>query len=88
MALGAPHKLWDHCIELQSYIRSHITIAIYELQGQVPETILSGQTSDISPFVECQWYEFVKWFDSGAKFPEPKECYGRCLVLLWTLAQL
>jgi len=40
---------------------------------------LSGQTADISPFVECQWYEFVKWFDSGAQFPEPKECYGRWL---------
>jgi hypothetical protein len=23
-----------------------------ELQGQVPETIVSGQTADISPFVE------------------------------------
>jgi len=29
--------------------------------------------------VECQWYEFVKWFDSGAKFPGPKECYRRWL---------
>jgi len=54
MASGAPHKLWDHCIELQSYIRSHAALDIYELQGQVPETILSGQTADISPFVECQ----------------------------------
>jgi len=72
MASGAPHKLWDHCIELKSYICSHTALDIYELQVQVPETILSGQTADISPFVECQWYEFVKWFDSGATFPELK----------------
>ena len=75
----APHKLWDHCLELEGYIRSHTALDLYELQGQVPETILSGQTADISPFVECKWYDFIRWYDIKAQFPQPKERYGRWL---------
>ena len=47
-----PATLWDHCLELEGYIKSHTANSCFELQGQVPETYLSGQTADISPFVE------------------------------------
>ena len=75
----SPAKLWDHCIEIESLIQSHTALGIYELQGEVPETLLSGETADISPFVEHKWYNFVKWFDHGSTFPEPKEVHGRWL---------
>ena len=75
----SPAKLWDHCIELESLIRLHTALDIYELQGEVPETLLSGKTADISPFVEHEWYDFVKCFDHGGTFPEPKEVHGRWL---------
>ena len=75
----APAKLWDHCLELEGYLRSHTAIDNYELQGQVPETILSGQTADISPFAEHGWYDWVMWYDSEASYPEPKEKLGRWL---------
>ena len=45
----------------------------------MPETLLSGQTTDISPFIEHEWYDFVKWFDHGSSFPEPKEVHVRWL---------
>ena len=45
----------------------------------MPETLLSGKTADISPFIEHEWYDFVKWFDHGSSFPEPKEVHGRWL---------
>jgi hypothetical protein len=72
----SPARLWDHCLELEGYIRSHTAIDSFKLQGQVPETIVSGQTADISPFVEFGWYDWVKWWDGPAKFPEKKEIYG------------
>ena len=72
-------KLWDHCIELETLIQSHTAMDIYELQGKMPETLLSGKTADISPFIEHEWYNFVKWFDHGSSFPEPKEVHGRWL---------
>ena len=53
---SCPAKLWDHCRELEAYIRSHSAPDKYELQGQVPETIMSGQTADMSPFVELPFY--------------------------------
>jgi hypothetical protein len=76
---NSPAALWDHCLELERYIRSHTALDIYELNGQVPETILSGQTADISPFVQYGWYDWVKWYDSQSSFPEPKEHLGRWL---------
>ena len=75
-----PAKLWDHCIELEALIRSHIDLDIYELQRKVPKTLLSGKTADISQFVEHEWYNFVKWFDHGSSSPVPKEVHGRWLV--------
>ena len=75
----APYKLWDHCLELESYVRSNTARNTYELQGQTPETMISGQTSDISPFVEHAWYDWVKYYDSNSSYPEPKERLGRWL---------
>ena len=51
----SPDKLWDHYIELEALIRSHTALDIYELRGEVPETLLSGKTADISPFVKHKW---------------------------------
>ena len=45
----------------------------------MPETLLSGKTADISPFIEHEWYDFVNWFDHGSSFPEPKEVHGQWL---------
>ena len=51
----------------------------HELQGQVPQTILSGQTADISPFVEHALYDWIYWWDTRSKMPEPHEVLGRWL---------
>ena len=71
-----PAKLWDHYLELKGYICSHTGIDIYKLDGQVPETLISGQTADISPFVEYHFYDWIKYWDSLEAYPEPKECLG------------
>ena len=74
-----PAKLWDHAVEYEGLVRSHTALDSYELDGQVPETIVLGQTADISPIVEHGFYDWVKWYNSEAQFPEPKEVYGRWL---------
>ena len=70
---SCPAKLWNHCLKLEAYIRSHTPLDKYELQGQVPETIMLGQTIDISLFVELPFYVWVKFWDNLARYPEPKE---------------
>jgi hypothetical protein len=46
----APKKLWDNCLEREAYVRSLTAHDIYRPDGQVPETLVSGKTADISPF--------------------------------------
>ena len=75
----SPKKLWDHALELESYIRSNTAAVHPELDGQVPETIMSGQTADISPFAALGWYQWIKHYDTVQGYPKNKEILGRWL---------
>jgi hypothetical protein len=63
----------------EAYGRSSTTLDIFSLEGKVPDTIVKGQNSDISPLVEYAWYEWVKFWDTGQSFPDSKEWLGRDL---------
>ncbi len=76
---NSPKALWDHCIELQAHIRSRTAHGHPALEGQVPETIVTGQTADISPYVEHGWYEWVYAISPGEAYPDNKEILGRWL---------
>jgi hypothetical protein len=49
---GAPKRLWDDCLVREAYGRSSTALDIFSLEGQVPDTIVKGQTSDISLLAE------------------------------------
>ena len=53
----APKHLWDDCLELEAYIRSNTAHEIYKLDREVPKTVMSGETSDISQFCKLEWFE-------------------------------
>jgi len=42
-------------------IRSHTALNIRELNGEVPATLMTGETADISHLVEFSWYQYV-WY--------------------------
>ena len=75
----APKVLWDHCVEREALIRSNTAHPIYELNGQVPETLVSGETPDITTIAEFQWYEWVKFRDTAISFPDDPIILGRDL---------
>jgi hypothetical protein len=52
---GSPRVLWDHCIELKAHIRSLTSNNVYMTNGEVPETIMTGITADISHICEFGW---------------------------------
>ena len=60
---------------LEATIRAHTAHDIFELNGEVPETLVSGQT----PFAQHEWYEWVKFRDTTAPFPDTKYTLGRYL---------
>jgi hypothetical protein len=76
---GAPNRLWDGCLIREAYVRSSTALDILSLEGKVPDTIVKGQNSDISPLAEYAWYEWVKFRDTGQSFPDSKEWIGRDL---------
>ena len=71
--------MWDHAVELASFIRSHLALDIYRLDGQVPETKMLGQTADISFISAFGWYDWIYYNESIVGFPEPKMQLGRYL---------
>ena len=52
----APKHLWDDCLELDAYIRSNTAHEINKLDREVPETIMSGEMSDISQFCKLELF--------------------------------
>ena len=79
ISTGSPKVLWDHCIKLIALIWSHTAHTVYELQGEVPETIMTGQMVDISNICEYDWYEWVMFPDNTTSFPDDKLTLGRYL---------
>jgi len=76
---GSPKCLWDHCLELEAYVRSCTSNDIYMTAGQVPETIMTGNTADISHIAEFGWYDWVMFRDNVPSFPDDKLILGRYL---------
>ena len=66
----APKHLWDNCLELEAYIRPNTAHEIYKLDRKVTQTVMSGETSDISQFCELEWFEWVMFQNETAPFPE------------------
>jgi hypothetical protein len=58
-------------------VRSHTSLYIFGLEGQLPESNIKGKTMDISTIAEYAWYEWVKLRDTAAKFPVSKIQLGR-----------
>ena len=56
ISTGSPKVLWDHCIKIMALIWSHTAHTKCELQGEVPETIMTGQTADIINICDYYWH--------------------------------
>jgi hypothetical protein len=78
---GCPKRCWDGCIVREAYVRSHTVLAIFLLEGQVPEIREKGEPAHISTIAEYEWYEWVKFHDTSASFPASKIQLGRYLGL-------
>jgi hypothetical protein len=76
---GSPKCLWDHCLELEAYVRSCTSNNIYMTTGQVSETIMTGNTTDISHIAEFGWYDWVMFCDNKPSYPDDKLILGRYL---------
>jgi hypothetical protein len=74
-----PKRLWNDCIELKQYVQSNTWNERFVNGGKVPETIVSGETADISTFAQHHWYEWIMFRDTSVSFPGDKLVLGRYL---------
>ena len=51
----------------------------YSLQGECPETMMNGETPDISASGEFGWYDWVKFRDTQVAYPEDNFILGHYL---------
>ena len=52
-----PKKLWYHCLDLDSIIRSATTLPRFDLDHQTPEAKIHDMSADISDICEFEFYE-------------------------------
>jgi hypothetical protein len=45
---GCPKRFWDDCVIREAYVRSHTSLDIFGLEGQLPESNVKGETVDFS----------------------------------------
>jgi hypothetical protein len=43
-----PKRFWYECIIREAYVRSHTSLDMYGLEGQVPESKIKGEKVDIA----------------------------------------
>ncbi len=79
LATGAPRQLWDDCLELEAYIRSHSANSVYCLDGKVPKTYMSGETANISQFCELAWYNWIMYCPGTIDYPDKPLRLGKYL---------
>ena len=58
---------------------SQISLYVYMLLGEVPETVMSGGTSDNSQFCEHGFYDWVMFRDNPIQYPDENPVLGRYL---------
>jgi hypothetical protein len=76
---GSPRVFWDHCIEPEGLIHSSTSNNVYMTNGEVPETIMTGSTANISHICEFGWYDWVMFRDNVPMFPDVKLTLGQYL---------
>ena len=57
------------------------TINVFELKGEVPRTVMKGETANITYLCEFGWNDWVKFKDNAVTYPNDKCVLGRWLGL-------
>jgi hypothetical protein len=82
----SPKRLWDYCAVYVSDLRNRLALPLYQLHGRTPYEILTGNTPDISEYLEYEWYQPV-WVHNPATFPEQQRVIGRWLGVAHRVGQ-
>jgi len=71
-----PLQLWDFCCQYTVELRNRIARPLPQLHGRTPYEVLTGNTPDISEFLEFSWFQPV-WHYEPSAFPEQNRYIAR-----------
>lgn len=83
---SAPKRLWDFAAAYAADIRSLTAHPLFSLEGRTPYEKVTGNTPDISEWVEFDWYEPL-WYYEADGFPSDKRLLGRWLGVAHRIGQ-
>jgi len=83
---NTPTVLWDFCCQYVSELRNFLVRPTPQLKGHTPHEILSGNTPDISEYLEFTWYEPV-WYFEPTTFPEQTRKLARWIGVAHRVGQ-
>ena len=76
---NSPKKVWDDCLELEMEIRSCTANNVFELKGEVPRTVMKGETANIIHLCEFGWYDWAYFRDNAVTYTDDKWVLERWL---------
>ena len=74
----ASRRLWDFLVVYVAEIRSRTAHPSFDLHGRTPYKVITGNTPDITEWLEYEWYQPIWYLDPGA-FPGDPLKIGRWL---------
>jgi hypothetical protein len=83
---NSPRPLWDFCSMYIMDLRNRLVRPLSQLQGRTPYELLTGNTPDISEFLEYEWYQPV-WYYDLAPFPQQRKRIARWIGIAHRIGQ-
>jgi hypothetical protein len=83
---NSPLCLWDFCTKYTIELRNRIARPLPQLHGRTPYEVITGNTPDISEFLEFTWYQPV-WYYESTTFPAQTKHLARLLGVAHKVGQ-
>jgi len=83
---NTPQRLWDFAAVYTAELRNRLALPLYQLHGRTPIDALTGNTPDISEYLDFEWYQPI-WIYDSAPFPEQRRNIGRWLGIAHRVGQ-
>mmetsp|Transcript_24287 Transcript_24287/g.34810 ORF Transcript_24287/g.34810 Transcript_24287/m.34810 type:complete len:1184 (-) Transcript_24287:1334-4885(-) len=83
---NTPPHLWDFCAVYTADLRNRLALPLPQLHGRTPHEVLTGNTPDVSEFLEFEWYQPV-WYYDPEPFPEQRRKLARWIGIAHRVGQ-
>jgi hypothetical protein len=83
---NTPSVLWDYCCQYTTELRNYLARPPPQLHGRTPHEVITGNTPDISEFLEFSWYEPV-WYLEPSPFPQQIKRLARWIGIAHRVGQ-